>query len=74
MRLRSPGSDDDNLKGERSLSQSDVPQRFVASYVLDHPVGRGRRFLSNINRPTDEILGGWGINGITTIQSGSRWR
>ncbi len=62
--------DNDNLKGERSLSQSDVPQRFVASYVLDVPVGRGKKFLSNINRPTDEILGGWGINGITTIQSG----
>jgi len=62
--------DNDNLKGERSLSQSDVPQRFVASYVLDVPVGRGKKLLSNLNRPADEILGGWGINGITTIQSG----
>ena len=62
--------DNDNLKDERALSQSDVPQRFVASYVLDVPVGRGKKFLSDINRPTDEILGGWGINGITTIQSG----
>ena len=62
--------DNDNLKGERSLSQSDVPQRFVASYVLDLPVGRGKKLLTNINGPADKIIGGWGINGITTVQSG----
>jgi hypothetical protein len=62
--------DNDNIAGERSLSQSDVPQRFVVSYVLDLPVGRGKALLSNLNRPADEVLGGWGVNGITTIQSG----
>jgi hypothetical protein len=62
--------DNDNIAGERSLSQSDVPQRFVVSYVVDLPVGRGKAFLSNLNRPVDEVLGGWGVNGITTIQSG----
>ena len=70
LRLRCPIQDNDNLAGERSLSQSDVPQRVVVSYVLDLPVGRGKAFLGDLNRPADEVLGGWGINGITTVQSG----
>jgi hypothetical protein len=62
--------DNNNLAAERSLSQSDVPQRVVVSYVLDLPVGRGKKFLGSINRPANQVLGGWGVNGITTVQSG----
>ena len=62
--------DNDNLRGERSLSQSDAPQHVVVSYVLDLPVGRGKRFLSSINGPVNQVLGGWGVNGVTTVQSG----
>src|SRR6266436_5071927 len=38
--------DNNNLKGERSLSSQDVPQRLVISYVLDLPFGKGKRYLS----------------------------
>ncbi len=62
--------DNNNLAAERSLSQSDVPQRVVVSYVLDLPVGKGKRFLGTLNGPANQILGGWGVNGITTVQSG----
>lgn len=59
-----------NLKGERSLSVFDVPQRLVISYVVDLPFGRGKRFLSRSSGPVNKLLGGWGIDGVTTFQSG----
>jgi len=40
-----PLQDNNNLRGERSLSSQDVPQRLVISYVLDLPFGQGRSFF-----------------------------
>jgi len=59
-----------NLNNEKSLASFDVPDRLVISYVLDVPVGKGRRFMANANRFTDAAVGGWGIEGVTTIQEG----
>jgi hypothetical protein len=59
-----------NLKAEKSLASFDVPDRLVASYVLDVPVGRGRKFLAHDNAFVEATLGGWGVEGITTLQSG----
>jgi len=62
--------DFNNMKGEKSLSSTDVPQRLVVAYVYDIPVGRGKAFLPNVNRVTDEIIGGWGLQGLTTLMKG----
>jgi hypothetical protein len=59
-----------NLRGERSLDGFDVPQRFVLSGVLDLPVGRGKMFASDMSPGVDKVLGGWGVDTITTFQSG----
>ncbi len=59
-----------NLRLERSLSSSDVPNRLVVSYVLDLPFGKGRKFLSNASGFTNQVIGGWGVEGVTTVQSG----
>jgi hypothetical protein len=59
-----------NLNQEKSLASFDVPDRLVVSYVLDIPVGKGRKFLTNANRFTDTAIGGWGVEGVTTIQEG----
>lgn len=59
-----------NLKGERSLSSQDVSQRMVISYVLDLPFGHGRRFLTGASGITEKVLGGWGVDGVTTLQRG----
>jgi Carboxypeptidase regulatory-like domain len=59
-----------NLKGERSLSSQDVPQRLVVSYVLDLPFGHGKRFLSGANGFANGFVSGWGLDGITTLQRG----
>ena len=59
-----------NLRAARSLDGFDVPQRFVLASVLDLPVGRGKRFLRNLNPVANKIVGGWGLNTIITFQNG----
>jgi outer membrane receptor protein involved in Fe transport len=43
---------------------------FVLSLVAELPVGRERRYMSNLSPAVDAILGGWQVNTNTTIQSG----
>jgi hypothetical protein len=62
--------DNNNLRGERSLSSQDVPQRFVISYVLDLPLGTDRRYLAHVGSTVNRIVGNWGIDGVTTFQRG----
>jgi hypothetical protein len=62
--------DNNNLRGERSLSSQDVPQRLVISYVLDIPLGKGKRYLSGAGGAMDKVVGGWGVDGVTTFQRG----
>lgn len=59
-----------NLRLERSLSSFDVSQRMVLSYVVDLPVGKGRKYLSNAHGVVQGALGGWGIDGMLTLQTG----
>lgn len=59
-----------NLRGEKSLSSDDARQRLVVSYVYDLPFGRGERFLANAPGVVNQVLGGWGFGGVTTLMSG----
>jgi hypothetical protein len=59
-----------NLHSQRSLDGFDVPQRLVIASVLDLPIGRGRRYGSNMNAFANAIIGGWGVDTIITFQSG----
>jgi len=59
-----------NLKGERSLSSQDVPQRLVISYVLDLPFGHGKRYMSSATGAVDKLVSGWGVDGVTVFQKG----
>jgi len=59
-----------NLRGERSLDGFDVPQRFVISSVLDLPIGRGKKFGSDMSPAVDKLIGGWGIDPVVTFQRG----
>jgi hypothetical protein len=62
--------DNNNLRGERSLSSQDVPQRLVISYVLDLPFGKGKKYLSTSSGWMDRVISGWGVDGVTTFQAG----
>jgi hypothetical protein len=59
-----------NLRAEKSLSTFNVAQRFVTTYILDLPIGQGKLFFRNVGAGLNRVIGGWGINGITTLQSG----
>ena len=62
--------DNNNLRGERSLSSQDVPQRLVVSYVLDLPFGQGKKYLGGVGDRRNQIVGGWGVDGVVTFQRG----
>jgi hypothetical protein len=62
--------DNNNLRLERSLSGTDVPHRLVVSYVQDLPLGKGRALFGNVTGVADKLMSGWGLNGVSTFQSG----
>ena len=62
--------DYNNLRGERSLAAYDIPENLVISYVCDLPVGKSQRFLGNLPGLVEKGISGWGLNGISTFQSG----
>jgi hypothetical protein len=59
-----------NLKNEYSLSSQNVSQRLVISYVLDLPFGHGKKFGGDATGAKNALIGGWGIDGVTTFQTG----
>ncbi|MDQ2777869.1 MAG: carboxypeptidase-like regulatory domain-containing protein [Acidobacteriota bacterium] len=58
-----------NLKGEKSLSNQDIPQNLVLSYIYELPFGKGKKFL-NHGAFANAVLGGWSVSGIQTYHSG----
>ncbi len=52
------------MRNERGLSNFDVRNRFVVSYLWEIPVFRSQEGVLG------RVLGGWQLNGITTLQSG----
>ena len=59
-----------NLKSEKALSFQDVPQNFVASYIYELPVGKGKRFLSQ-SKVANAAFGGLQVGGIDRYLSGT---
>jgi hypothetical protein len=61
---------------QRYLERGDDPdirrQQLRFSYVWELPFGRGKHFLANLSRPLNAFVGGWQLNGITTMQTGAR--
>lgn len=62
--------DFNNPSGEYSLSSFDARQRLVASFVYHLPIGNGQLLLSHLSGVANELIGGWGLDGITTFQEG----
>ncbi len=63
--------DNYNLKAEKSLSMQDVPQNMVINYGIDVPIGRGEDYFNHISGPLNAVIGGWRLNGIITLRSGT---
>ena len=63
------GQDLYNRKAERSVSAGDIPKRFTFAPIVELPFGRGRKWLDS--GVGSEVLGGWRLASIYTIQSGT---
>lgn len=60
-----------NYIQQYATSRIDFPHVLSFESVYDLPWGRGRQYGSNIPKALDVILGGWSLNGIYRVQSGS---
>jgi len=71
---RSTNYDRDYFFIDRSInhgpSDFDRTHSFVLSQLAELPFGRNRRFLGNVSKGVDYLIGGWQFNSNTTIQSG----
>ncbi len=59
-----------DLAAEQSLSSFDTPQRLTVAYVLDLPVGQGKKFLTSSTGASNKLVSGWGIDGVSTFMKG----
>ncbi len=62
--------DNNHLDHEYSVSSYDIPHNFSAGYGVDLPFGRNKRFMGDAHGVLNAIIGGWRVNGITTLRSG----
>jgi hypothetical protein len=68
---QNPGYTNNNRRDlDRSLSALHIPHHLAFNYQWELPFGKGKRWL-NSGGAVNQIVGGWSLNGITTIQSGS---
>jgi hypothetical protein len=54
---------------EKSLMSNDIPKSFVASYIYELPVGKGKKVQPS-NKIVDGIIGGWQVSGVWTAKDG----
>lgn len=59
-----------NRRQDRAIDESDISQRMVISTVYELPFGSGRRFLKD-GGVLGHIFGGWQVNTIVSLQTGS---
>jgi hypothetical protein len=60
-----------NLGYERTYSPFNTPQNLAMSGTYELPFGRGRTYLANSNRLVDLALGGWQLQTIIVLRSGT---
>jgi Carboxypeptidase regulatory-like domain len=60
-----------NLGYERTYSPFNTPQNLAMSGSYALPVGRGQKYMANSNRFVDAVLGGWQIQTIIVLRSGT---
>ncbi|HEX3744205.1 MAG TPA: carboxypeptidase-like regulatory domain-containing protein [Bryobacteraceae bacterium] len=74
------GGDDDGFYGfylngqhHRNWGVNDFNRTisYVQSYVYELPFGKGKHFLTSASSGLDKVIGGWRIEGIMTIMTGT---
>jgi len=56
---------------DRSVSTFDIKHVLNGTILWDVPVGRGRQFLPQMRGWLDHVIGGWSVNGVGRIQTGT---
>lgn len=56
-------------RGDKAISNQDLPQNFVLSYIYELPLGKNKKFLSH-GGVVDRLVGGWSVSGIQRYESG----
>lgn len=62
--------DNNYLIPMRSIAGTDRTHRFTLTGVITSPVGRGKKYLANISRPLDALIGGWEIGESYFLETG----
>jgi hypothetical protein len=60
-----------NLRAEYASADSDLRHNFVFSGLWYLPIGKGQRYFSDWGSVKNTILGGWQLNAIYVMQSGT---
>lgn len=60
-----------NLGYERTYSPFNTPQNLAISGTYELPFGRGRTYMANANGFVDSVLGGWQVQTIIVLRSGT---
>jgi hypothetical protein len=58
------------LNCDYGLTSSNIPQALTISAVAELPVGHGRRWGNSMNPVLNEMVGGWSVDAIGTMQKG----
>jgi hypothetical protein len=60
-----------NIGYERTYSPFNTPQNLAMSGSYALPFGRGKRYMANSNRFVDTVFGGWQLQTIVVLRSGT---
>jgi hypothetical protein len=63
------GQNSYDRKAEKAVSVLDTPQRLVASFFYELPMGHGKRIL-NSGGWANRVVSGWSVSGVLSYESG----
>src|SRR6266852_5348714 len=56
---------------EKARADFDITHRFVNSLSYDIPIGKGKKFGSGMSSLADFLVGGWELQGIQSVNTGT---
>jgi hypothetical protein len=60
-----------NIAAERAPANFDRTHSFTMTWIYELPFGNGRHWVSNPSKLVDALVGGWNIQGLNTLMTGS---
>ena len=66
----SPNLNPANFQLDKGPSDFDIRNRWVTSLVYELPLGKGKRFLNDMGKVGNTVVGGWQLNTISSWQTG----